>query len=360
MSKQKVYIVGAGITGCSLAHFLKDEYEIILYEKSHEIGGFLKTRSNIEGLKYQTGSQILHTNEEWVLKLFEKFLPTFKQIDFTVGIDPLFDFRYYKFPFTKSSLEYLPWHWSEAIQLDLESVRGHTAPNIAKLIQNFYGQTAYDIFYKNLFRKFFLKDPFHIKDIKWVKRQFLKPISDDITFFSEKFVGFPINEGYNDLFSEFTEGVNVEVNEKMTYENIPRDGIIILTTRPDEFFGNNTALEYVHIEFDVDSAVYTKNKPDLMYYPNYTPFISINQFGRFFDGEKNIVSKIYHSLKDGKPLYPVHTTKNVEAYKRLYEAFSDEIYFVGPKATYSFMDIADCVSAAAQTAATIKHIGGLK
>ena len=28
MSKPRVYIVGAGITGCSLAHFLKDEYEV--------------------------------------------------------------------------------------------------------------------------------------------------------------------------------------------------------------------------------------------------------------------------------------------------------------------------------------------
>jgi len=355
MSKARVYIVGAGVTGCSLAHFLKDEYEVILYEKSHEIGGLLKTRSNLEGLKYQTGSQILHTNEEWIFKLFQKYLKSTQTIDFKVGIDPLFDFRYYTFPLTTSSLDYLPWHWSEAIQLDLESVRGHTAPNVAKLLQNFYGQTAYDIFYKELFRKFFQKDPYHIKDIKWVKKQFLRPIKDEENYFNDKFIAFPVNEGYNDLFSEFTEGVNVEVNENMTYENIPKDGIIILTTRPDEFFGGHTKLEYVHTEFDIDSAIHTPNKPDMMYYANYTPFVCINQFGKQFPSNKNIVSKVYHSMSDGVPSYPVHTTQNIQTYKKLYEAFSRDIHFVGPKATYTFMDITDCVSASAQIAAEIKH-----
>lgn len=358
MNKPRVYIVGAGITGCSLAHFLKDEYEVILYEKSHEIGGLLKTRQNLEGLKYQTGSQILHTNEKWIFELFQKHLPSIQEIDFQVGVDPLFDFRYYSFPISKSSLEYLPWHWSEAIQLDLQSVRGHTAPNVAKLIQNFYGDTAYDIFYKELLRKFFQKDPYHIKDIRWVKKQFLRPISDNESYFNEKFVAFPVNEGYNDLFSEFTEGVNVEVNECMTYDKMPSDGKIIITVRPDEFFGGHTDLEYVHVEFDIDSAIHTKNKPDMMYYANYTPFICINQFGKQFEGQKNIVSKVYHSMREGSAAYPVHTSKNIEAYKKLYDAYSKEIIFVGPKATYSFMDIADCVSAAAQVAANLKHKGG--
>lgn len=355
MSKPRVYIVGAGITGCSLAHFLKDEYEVILYEKSHEIGGLLKTRSNLEGLKYQTGSQILHTNEEWIFKLFQKHLSSMQEIDFKVGIDPLFDFRYYTFPLSTSSIEYLPWHWSEAIQLDLEAVRGHTAPNVAKLLQNFYGQTAYDIFYKELFRKFFQRDPYHIKDIRWVKKQFLRPINNKEKYFNEKFVAFPIGEGYNDLFSEFTESVNVEVNQKINYESIPKDGIIILTTRPDEFFGGNTELEYVKVEFDIDSAIYSDNKPDMMYYANYTPFVSINQFGKQFAGIKNIVSKVYHSLSEGKSAYPVHTLKNIQTYKRLYEAFSKDVVFVGPKATYSFMDISDCVASAAQVVADIKH-----
>lgn len=355
MTKKRVYIVGAGITGCTLAHFLKEDFEVILYEKTFEIGGLLKTRSNLEGLKYQTGSQILHTNEEWIFNLFKDHLSSLQQIDFTVGIDPLFDFRYYDFPFTKSAIEYLPWHWSEAIQLDLENVKGQTAPNIAKLIQNFYGQTAYDIFYKDLFRKFLLKDPYHIKDIKWVKRRFLRPITNEEKYYNEKFVAFPINDGYNDLIHAFTEDINVEVNKTMTLNNISQDGIIILTTRPDEFFGNNSHLEYVHVEFDIDSAIYTKNKPDMVFYPNYTPFVCINQFGKLFDNEKNIVTKIYHSLSDGTPIYPIHTTQNKTIYERLYKAFSEEIYFAGPKASYKFMDIANCISSAAQVAATIKH-----
>ena len=352
--KPRVYIVGAGITGCSLAHFLKEDFEVVLYEKSFEIGGLLKTKSNLEGLKYQSGNQILHTNEEWIISFLKKYIPL-REVDFLVSIDPLFDLRYYDFPFTKKAIDYLPWHWNEAISLDLESVRGHTASNVAKLIQNFYGQTAYDIFYKDLLRKFLLKDPYHIKDVKWAKKKFLRRIADEEKYFNEQYVYFPVDVGYNDLFHEFTEGVNVEVNTTITYSDIPRDGQIILTTRPDDFFGGNTDLEYIKTEFDIDSAVHTKNKPDLVFYPNYTPFICINQFGRFFQGEKNIVSKIYHSLNDGFDTYPVHTSKNIETYKKLYESFSNEVLFVGPKASYQFMDVADCISAASNVAAKLKH-----
>ena len=39
---QKIAIIGAGVSGLSAAHFLKDKYEVTVFEKEDRPGGLIK------------------------------------------------------------------------------------------------------------------------------------------------------------------------------------------------------------------------------------------------------------------------------------------------------------------------------
>lgn len=70
--KKKIAIIGAGITGLTIAKFLsKKNYDISIYEKTSEIGGIM--RDNIENDHlYFKGPQFLDRESEWLNSFFSK------------------------------------------------------------------------------------------------------------------------------------------------------------------------------------------------------------------------------------------------------------------------------------------------
>ena len=349
--KNKVYIVGGGITGCSLSLFLGNDFDTTIYESNDYLGGMCRTFETIENIPYQKGPHILHTNEQWIVDFFDKFTPL-SEIPYDVAINPLFDFHYYSYPFTisKNSIDLMPWHWQEAIHMDLDFTNGKSANTLPELITNFYGPTIYEQFYENWFKKQFNIEPEDLDSVDWF-RPWLRQGSNT-NYYKEK-TYFPLNKGYNNLFDSVKANV---VHKHVTFNDIPKDGTIVITGKPDVFF-YEPWLEYVRLSFDVDSAQYKANNPDTIIYPNNVPFLSINQFGRYFEGDKNIVVKVY---PDGDEwAYPVPTKHNYLIYNEIKKKYSDT-YMIGSLGSYDFLSMADCVKQAAVVAGELKHKVRLK
>ena len=354
---KKAYIVGGGIAGCSAASFLKNDFNVVLFEKEQVLGGLSRTQFNIENIPYQNGAHILHTNDQWVLDLFRTGCKM-ESTEYSVAINPLFDFRYYSYPFTKQAIDIMPWHWKEAIKLDMEKADGKHADN-RDLLVNHYGQTVFDIFYVNLFKKWFGVEAHKINVVDWFRKQMRDVDSSTFRhdqYFKEKIIAFPINEGYNNLFEVLTSGVDVQFGVEASLSFIPKDGVIVCTSRPDNFVEYKNSLEYVGVTFDIDSTEYANNKPDSVIFPNYTPFLSMTQFGRYFPNfQKSILVKEY---PDGKELaYPVPTKRNYKIFEEIQNEFPN-IYFIGRQGSYQFLDMADCIKQAAIIAAEIKQKEG--
>ncbi|HDZ5057818.1 TPA: NAD(P)-binding protein [Campylobacter jejuni] len=73
---KKVLVVGAGLSGCSIARLLVDtgKYEVCIIEKSESIGGNCKDALDENGnLVSKYGPHIFHTNNEEVLRFFYRF-----------------------------------------------------------------------------------------------------------------------------------------------------------------------------------------------------------------------------------------------------------------------------------------------
>lgn len=336
-----IHIVGGGITGCSLAYFLKNKFNVVIYEKKNKLGGLCSTEYNMEGIPFQKGAHVLHTNEGWIVELISKSIPL-KTVDYQVGINPLFDTRCYSFPFSKETIDHMPWHWKEAIKLDLQKTQGDFSTVSKELLVNYYGETIYQIFYKNYLKKIFRSD--ENINLEWIQK-LIKPINSNSKYYLEQ-TYFPINRGYNDLFDFLTKNVEVCLNSEITLKNLPKNDIIICSGRGDYFLSGEETTNYIKCSFDVDSNQYNINAPDTTIYPNYTPFISITQFGKFFPKyTKNIIVKDFPNC--GEEVFSAEI-------KNYYDKAMPNIFFAGRQGTCQMLDMADCIKQANFISATIK------
>lgn len=352
--RKNVYIVGGGITGCSLAHFLKKDFSVTLFEKSKSLGGLLKTYQSLENIPYQKIPSIIHTNKKWIIDFVKSFLDI-QKIDYKVAINPIIDFQYYEFPFTRYTLDRMPWHWKESASLELETIDGSFGDNLEQTIINFYGKTLFEIFYKNLILKWFGKEASEIDNSSFFKKN-LKPILRSYSYFNEQ-GWFPKDVGYNTLFDKLTSGVDVILNHTPTINDFKSNDIVILTTRIDSFL-LQSKIPFITSSFDIDSVVYSENKPDTIFYPNYVPFLSMTQFGKMFPNRlyenKNIIVRETTSI-DGEETYITPDSKSISIHKSLEKNLPENIFTTGWQASYSYKNIAQSIDDASRVASLIKH-----
>ena len=75
MSKPKVAIIGAGISGLTSAHFLRDKYEVIIFERDNRPGGLIKCRRVNGSLFHTCGGHVFNSKRQDVLDWFwSKFI----------------------------------------------------------------------------------------------------------------------------------------------------------------------------------------------------------------------------------------------------------------------------------------------
>ena len=71
----KILIVGTGLSGSSIARFLKDKgHNVSLIEKENYVGGLCITRISEDGLKYEPfGARTFHTRNPKIKSFITKF-----------------------------------------------------------------------------------------------------------------------------------------------------------------------------------------------------------------------------------------------------------------------------------------------
>lgn len=72
---QKVAIIGAGISGLSMAHFLRNRYNVTVFEKDERPGGLIKCRRINGSLFHTCGGHVFNSKRQDVLDWFwSKFI----------------------------------------------------------------------------------------------------------------------------------------------------------------------------------------------------------------------------------------------------------------------------------------------
>lgn len=103
-----IVIVGAGITGLSVANMLLDEgVEFVMLEKNYRAGGLAKTVATPHGPIDEYGAHIFNTNSERIRNFVFSFLPQDNWIKFKRRAQIFIDGKYYDYPLEK----HLPFWW---------------------------------------------------------------------------------------------------------------------------------------------------------------------------------------------------------------------------------------------------------
>jgi len=350
-----LHIIGGGITGCFLAYFLKDKYHIVIHEKDPHLGGLFHTFYNIENIPYQKGFNLLSTNQQWILNIISKSGLKLSRIHHNIATNPFIDFNNHSFPFSRKSINLLPWHWKENILSDLNKVNGSFSSNLKNTIINFYGENLYEIFYKNFIKKLTYLEAEDIDNTTWFKR-YLTDV-DNPSFYKEDCY-FPVNNGWNTLFEYLTIGTDIIFDSDITNKNIRNNDIIVLTSSIDKFIDDNK-LPYIGLTFDIDTTEYIPSHPDTIIYPNDVSFLTISQYGKLYNTiNRNIIIKETTHLNRGEYAHPIITSDNISIYTSIVHNilhYYKHIYFCGPEATYKYMTMAEIIEEARNIAGEIKH-----
>lgn len=186
---ERVAIVGAGISGLSAAHFLKEEYEVTVFEKENVAGGLLKCRRVNGSLFHTCGGHVFNSKKEDVL---DWFWNVFSTEDFTKADRNASVF------FTSESgneevvipypIENHMYLFDDTVQKQFVSDMMHIAKaehesprNFEEFLRFRFGHTLYKLYFKPYNEKVWRRDLSQVP-LSWLEGKLPMPTVEEIIY----------------------------------------------------------------------------------------------------------------------------------------------------------------------------------
>ena len=230
---KKVAIIGAGISGLSTAHFLKEKYQIVVFEKEATPGGLIRCK-RVEGSLYHIcGGHVFNSKRKNVLDWFwSKFNQNeeFTKADrnSVVFMDDLKEI-----PYPIENHMYLFDAETQKAFIDdlvkLAKEEGFTPNNFEEFLKHRFGETLYDMYFQPYNEKVWRRDLKNVP-LSWLEGKLPMPtvaemIYNNINHVKEKvFVHstfwYEKKDGSQFIANKLSEGLDIRYNNCI--ENIER------------------------------------------------------------------------------------------------------------------------------------------
>jgi UDP-galactopyranose mutase len=368
-TSNKIVIVGAGITGITLAQrFASAQKQCLVIEKRGHVGGNCYDLENDAGILVQKyGPHIFHTDDRLVWDYLSQFTDW---IDYQHEVLGFIDNKYVPIPFNLNTLEeLLPPEDAGRLGNKLTSSFdiGETVP-ILKLKNTkdkdlgFLADLVYEKVFIGYTKKQWALAPEEIDPE--VTARVPVVISRDNRYFHDKHQGIPIH-GYSRMFEAMLEDKNIEVFLNTDFKDIKDDlecESIFYTGPIDEFFDYNCGkLDYRCLRIDFETLAQREYQPAaVVNYPNSQDFTRITEFKKLTQqkNEKTTIGKEYPG-SEGYPAWPVLNDKNLdvfEKYKEQAEKLKEQgVYFIGRLAEFKYYDMDTATKRAMDTFSSFKE-----
>ena len=343
----RLLIVGAGLTGCTLARLMKNkEHSVLIKEKEDHIGGLCYTKKSPNGLLYEPyGGHAFHTKENCVR-------------DFVLSFSEFNNYTHRKGIYLNGKLQHFP--------LSMETI--HDMKDSKQIIKeiderppipdftNFeaysisqFGSTLYKLFIYNYSKKMWGIEPRELTPEYIHNRIELKESNDQL--FEDNFQGLPIN-GYTELLRNMIEGIPLELKSTDFDESLY--DLILCSGRIDELFnfkfGN---LQYRSLQFEYrENDNWENENYGSINLPQHIKYIRKVNFKVMYQEKtdkswiqyQEPISFTHHDI----PMYPIYTRQNIELFnKYLIEACkSNKIIPIGRLGLYKYLEMSQAISLA--------------
>ncbi|TET60188.1 MAG: hypothetical protein E3J52_04390 [Promethearchaeota archaeon] len=343
----RVLILGAGITGCTLARLMKNKGHIVsIKEREDHIGGLCYTKTSSNGIKYEPyGGHAFHTKDSRIKEFVLKF-SDFNNYKHKKGIFINGILRH--FPLSKKTIREM--EDSEQILKELEEL-----PDVPDL-SNFetysvsrFGTTLYRLFIYNYSKKMWGLEPKELSPEYILNR--IELADSNSQMFEDDFQGLPVN-GYTEFLRNMIQDIPIEFKTSEFVES--KYDLILYSGRIDELlqlkFGN---LQYRSLRFEYrDKDNWENENYGTINLPQHTKYIRKVNFKVMHQQDTNNSWIQYQepiSFNDSNlPMYPIYTKRNIKIFdKYLNEACkSDKIIPVGRLGLYKYLEMSQALSLA--------------
>ncbi|GAW68370.1 UDP-galactopyranose mutase [Geoanaerobacter pelophilus] len=358
MSKFDIVVVGAGISGATLAErYASLGKKVLVLEKRDHIGGNCHDYYNEHGIlvsKY--GAHLFHTEYEDVWQYVNRFSRWYpyehhvlakvdgKLVPIPVNIstvNTIFNLR------IRTEAEMQRFLSEVQVQPPNEEPRNGEEAALARV-----GHVLYEKMFKHYTKKQWDKYP-HELDASVLQRIPVRTSFDD-RYFSDPYQALPL-DGYTRLFQEMLRHTNITVRLNTDYFDVKespevRECAKLFYAGPiDRYFDYRHSLErklqWRSIRFEwitLDQEFFQENSvvnyPD----PNDGDFTRIVEYKHFTRQKhpKTTISREY-TTDEGDPYYPVPNAEN-EAISQRYREEADklcDVHFVGRLANYKYFNM---------------------
>jgi len=354
--KNKIVVVGAGITGITLAErFASLGCRVLIIEKRDHVGGNcydFKNENEIFVQRY--GPHIFHTDYKEVWDYLSQFTDWMYYQHKVLGF---IDGECVPIPFNLNTLyKLLPIKLAERLEEKLVNTFGY-GEKIPILRLKETEDTDLKFLADFIYDKVFL----HYTKKQWG----LKPeeldfsvtsrvpvvISRDDRYFHDTYQGIP-EMGYTKMFERMLQNENIEVMLDTDYRDIEKEvesDLMCYTGPVDEFFNYKFGkLDYRHLKIDFKTFNQESYQPSaVVNYPNNYSFTRITEFRKFTQQRtRGTTIGIEFTGTNGFMAWPVLNKKNkriIEKYLGEVKNLKRNIYFIGRLAEYRYYDMDDAI-----------------
>jgi UDP-galactopyranose mutase len=362
MSSPRILIIGAGLSGATLAerYASTGDKVLVLDKRPHLAGNCYDHLDQETGIRVSNyGAHLFHTNsqEVWAyVQAFAKWQPYEhkvlvkvgkKMLNLPINLVTINKFFGLKLKTAAEMKQFLAKKTKKIKQI--QSSEDYVLSEV--------GHELYEAIYKNYSLKQWALDPSEL-DAAVIKRNPLRFDRDD-RYFTDKYQALP-EGGFEVLVSEMLKHKNIEFHlntdffEFRAQNDLEQFDKIFYTGAIDQYFDYvHGHLEYRSLDFHFethDQEFYQANSA--VNYPALDfPFTRIIEYKYFYPPakriKKTIISKEFPTW-DGEPYYPVPRKRNHEMlHKYQLEAKKLEaegIYFVGRLGTYRYINMDQAIA----------------
>lgn len=251
----KVAIIGAGISGLSIGHMLKDSCEVDIYESKQTPGGLIRCERVNGNLFHLVGGHVFNSRNTTVLEWFWNFFDKDNEfLSATRNAKILLEGDYFSYPIEnglfKLDKDLCSKIIREILVLNKQGTKdAYSYENFEAFLRGSFGETLFELYFKPYNEKIWKKDLKTIP-LEWLEGKLPMPNYEEIilknvlrgsetnmvhsTFF------YPKRNGSQFIINRLSEGLNVYSNQNVTQ----------LARKNDKWVINNN--EYHHIIYTGD------------------------------------------------------------------------------------------------------------
>lgn len=360
----KVAIIGAGLSGCTVAHILAGVgNDIHIFDNQKRPGGLARTATTTHGRIYEPfGNHSFHTKNKFIWNWVNNFVD-FRHYEHRKGI-MLFNGNVYRYPLHLTDIQSkFPVKISNKISYELSNVNFARGQNFKECVINMIGPTLYELTVENYTRGQWGCEPEELLPNWAPKRIEIRGDGDD-RLFRDEYQGVP-KLGYSYMCSQIIKHTNItytssyHISAPMARKLMDDFDIVLCSGPIDEIIGGNIELPYrgagFIFDFDIKKEIkWEDEKYGTINFNTGDPLRKIN-FGVIHDQYPLGPVAVQIPSPEGK-FYPVITNMALGNFDRLLDICCRWNFIpFGRLGGFKYLNMDEAIHTAMEVAMLAKH-----